>query len=169
MTQTCEDATMPAPDTRPSWDTYFMDITTLVAKRSTCLRRAVGAIIVKNRRILATGYNGAPAGIAHCREVGCLREKLNVASGQRHELCRGIHAEQNAIIQAAYHGVSIQGGTLYCTNLPCSICTKMLINAGIHEIFYEEGYADELAQSLLDEAGILPRQLFHQEPEGANP
>lgn len=167
MTQTFEDTAMPAADSRPSWDTYFMDITTLVAKRSTCLRRAVGAVIVKNRRILATGYNGAPAGIAHCGEIGCLREKLNVASGQRHELCRGIHAEQNAIIQAAYHGVSIQGGTLYCTNLPCSICTKMLINAGIQEIFYEEGYADELSQSLLEEAGIVPRQLFHQEPGGA--
>lgn len=150
-------------DTRPSWDTYFMDIATLVAKRSTCLRRAVGAVIVKNRRILSTGYNGAPAGIAHCIDVGCLRATLNIASGQRHELCRGIHAEQNAIIQAAYHGVSIQGGTLYCTNLPCSICTKMIINAGITEIFYEEGYADDLSQGLIDEAGIVLHRM--QSPE----
>lgn len=139
---------------RPSWDTYFMEIATLVSKRSTCLRRAVGAVIVKEHRILSTGYNGAPAGIRHCAEVGCLRETMNIESGQRHELCRGIHAEQNAIIQAAYHGVPIRGASLYCTNLPCAICTKMLINAGILEIFYQEGYADQLSQSLLEEAGI---------------
>lgn len=144
---------------RPSWDEYFMEIAELVAMRATCLRRAVGAVIVKNRRILSTGYNGAPSGIAHCSEMGCLRETMNIESGQRHELCRGIHAEQNAIIQAAYHGVSIQGGTLYCTNLPCSICTKMVINAGITEIFYKGGYADELASVLLEEAGIAPKQI----------
>ncbi|MFW6052821.1 MAG: deoxycytidylate deaminase [Desulfosalsimonas sp.] len=144
---------------RPSWDTYFMNITCLVAERSTCLRRCVGAIIVKEHRILATGYNGAPAGIRHCSEVGCLRETMNIESGQRHELCRGIHAEQNAIIQAAYHGVPIRGATLYCTNLPCAICTKMLINAGMTEICYKEGYADELSMSLLDEAGIVLRQV----------
>ena len=150
---------MPAIDKRPSWDVYFMEITMLVARRSTCLRRAVGATVVNNRRILATGYNGAPSGIAHCVEKGCLRETMNIASGQRHELCRGIHAEQNAIIQAAYHGVSIRGSSLYCTNLPCSICTKMLINAGISEICYKEGYADELSLALLDEAGIHLRQI----------
>lgn len=144
---------------RPSWDTYFMDIACLVAMRSTCLRRAVGAVIVKEHRILATGYNGAPAGIRHCAQVGCLRETMNIESGQRHELCRGIHAEQNAIIQAAYHGVGIRGGSLYCTNLPCAICTKMLINAGMTEICYQEGYADELSRSLLDEAGIILRQV----------
>lgn len=144
---------------RPSWDTYFMDITCLVAERSTCLRRSVGAIIVKEHRILSTGYNGAPSGIRHCSEVGCLRESMNIESGQRHELCRGIHAEQNAIIQAAYHGVPIRGATLYCTNLPCAICTKMLINAGMTEICYKEGYADELSMSLLDEAGIVLRQV----------
>lgn len=142
------------PDGRPSWDQYFMEIATLVAKRSTCLRRAVGAIIVKNKRILATGYNGAPSGIRHCAEVGCLREKMQVASGERHELCRGIHAEQNAIIQAAYHGVPIQGASLYCTNLPCSICTKMLINAGIKKIYYRSGYADQLSKELLEETKI---------------
>lgn len=150
---------MPVIDNRPSWDAYFMEITILVAKRSTCLRRAVGAVVVQNRRILATGYNGAPSGVMHCVEKGCLRETMKVASGERHELCRGIHAEQNAIIQAAYHGVSIRGSLLYCTNLPCSICTKMLINAGIKEICYKEGYADELSLSLLDEADIHLRQV----------
>jgi len=142
------------PDRRPAWNDYFMEIAALVAKRSTCLRRAVGAIIVKDKRILATGYNGAPSGIAHCAEVGCLRETMQIASGERHELCRGIHAEQNAIIQAAYHGVPIQGASLYCTNLPCSICTKMLINAGIKKIYYRSGYADQLSKDLLEEAEI---------------
>lgn len=150
---------MPAENSRPSWDQYFMEIAALVAKRSTCLRRAVGAILVKDKRILATGYNGAPSGVRHCSEVGCLRETLQVASGERHELCRGIHAEQNAIIQAAYHGVPIQGASLYCTNLPCSICTKMLINAGIRTIYYRSGYADELSRDLLEEAGIEVIQL----------
>lgn len=139
---------------RPPWNEYFMDITILVSKRSTCLRRAVGAVIVKDKRILATGYNGAPSGIRHCGEVGCLRETMKIESGQRHELCRGIHAEQNAIIQAAYHGVSIKDASLYCTNLPCIICTKMIINAGIKKIYYQEGYADELSQDMLAEAGI---------------
>jgi len=144
----------PAPFHRPTWDQYFMEIAVLVAKRSTCLRRAVGALIVKDKRILSTGYNGAPSGIAHCSEVGCLRQNLQVASGQRHELCRGIHAEQNAIIQAAYHGVPIQGASLYCTNLPCSICTKMLINSGIQTIYYRAGYADDLARELIEAAEI---------------
>ncbi|RJP45982.1 MAG: cytidine deaminase [Desulfobacteraceae bacterium] len=145
--------------TRPSWEEYFMDIAALVARRSTCLRRAVGALIVKDKRILATGYNGAPSGIRHCGEVGCLRETMNIASGQRHELCRGIHAEQNAIIQAAYHGVCIKDAVLFCTNLPCAICTKMIINAGIKKIFYQSGYADELSAGLLAEAGIEVIQL----------
>lgn len=144
---------------RPSWEEYFMDIAALVARRSTCLRRAVGALIVKDKRILATGYNGAPSGIRHCGEVGCLRETMNIASGQRHELCRGIHAEQNAIIQAAYHGVCIRDAVLFCTNLPCAICTKMIINAGIKKIFYQSGYADELSAGLLAEAGIEVIQL----------
>ena len=139
---------------RPSWETYFMDITILVAKRTTCIRRAVGAVIVKDKRILSTGYNGAPSGVRHCAEVGCLREKLNVQSGMRHELCRGIHAEQNAIIQAAYHGVSVKGASLYCTTQPCSICAKMIINAGLTTIYYRSGYADELARDMLAEAGI---------------
>ena len=126
----------------------------MVAKRSTCLRRQVGAIIVKDKRILATGYNGAPSGLKHCEEVGCIREKKEIPSGQRHELCRGLHAEQNAIIQAAYHGISIKDSTLYCTNSPCVICAKMIINAGIKEVIYEEGYDDPLAMELLKEAGI---------------
>ena len=146
-------------ESRPSWETYFMDITALVAKRSTCLRRAVGAIIVKDKQILSTGYNGAPKNVRHCREVGCLREKLNVASGQRHELCRGIHAEQNAIIQAAFHGVSVKNASLFCTNQPCSICAKMIINAGIRKIYYRSGYADPLALEMIEESGVELVQL----------
>ncbi len=132
----------------------------MVAKRATCLRRQVGAVLVMDKRILATGYNGAPSGLAHCLEVGCLREEKQVPSGERHELCRGLHAEQNVIIQAAFHGIRIQGSTLYCTNLPCVICTKMLINAGVKEIIYEGGYQDALSREMLLEAGIPARQ-FH--------
>ena len=139
---------------RPSWDQYFMDITRLVATRSTCLRRQVGAILVKERNILATGYNGVPSGISHCDVAGCLRERLRVPSGERHELCRGLHAEQNAIIQAARHGINIDRSTLYCTTMPCIICTKMLINAGITTVVYGEGYADELAREMISESGI---------------
>lgn len=139
---------------RPDWDEYFMDIVELVAKRSTCLRRSVGAALVRDKRILATGYNGAPSGLQHCLDVGCLRDKLQIPSGERHELCRGLHAEQNAIIQAALHGVSVKGATLYCTNQPCIICAKMVINAGISLIVVKDGYADKLAAEMLDEAGI---------------
>lgn len=139
---------------RPSWDRYFIEITRLVATRSTCMRRGVGALLVKDRNILATGYNGAPSGITHCSETGCLREQLGVPSGERHELCRGLHAEQNAIIQAARHGVNIDGATLYCTTMPCVICTKMLINAGIRRVVYDQGYADELARAMIAESGI---------------
>lgn len=146
-------------DTRPSWDEYFMDITKRVATRSTCLRRAVGAILVHDKRIIASGYNGGPTGLAHCLDIGCLRERLGIPSGQQHELCRGIHAEQNAIIQAARYGVSIEGATLYCTTQPCTQCTKMLINAGITEIVYAEGYPDDLACELLDESGIVVRRF----------
>lgn len=146
-------------DTRPSWDEYFMDITRRVATRSTCLRRAVGAILVHDKRIIASGYNGGPSGLAHCLDIGCLREKLGIPSGQQHELCRGIHAEQNAIIQAARYGVSIEGSVLYCTTQPCTQCTKMLINAGITEIVYAEGYPDDLARELLEESGIIVRRF----------
>ena len=141
-------------DKRPSWETYFMEIAVLVAKRSTCLRRSVGAVVVKDRRLLSTGYNGAPTHVRHCHQTGCLREQLKVPSGERHELCRGIHAEQNAIIQAAFHGVSIRDASLYCTNLPCSICAKMIINAGIKAIYYLSGYADSMSEEMLDEAGV---------------
>lgn len=144
---------------RPDWDSYFMEIARIVSMRSTCLRRNVGAVIVKDKRILSTGYNGAPSGLKHCLEVSCLREQMKIASGERHELCRGLHAEQNAIIQAAYHGVSISGAHLYCTHLPCSICIKMLINAGIKEVCYVDGYPDELSMGLIDESGILLKKV----------
>jgi len=139
---------------RPEWKEYFIGIARLVSKRSTCIRRKVGAVIVRDKRILATGYNGAPTGLSHCEKTGCIREKMQVPSGQRHELCRGLHAEQNAIIQAAYHGISIRGSILFCTTLPCSICLKMLINSGIREIIYEEGYPDDLTEALLEESDI---------------
>ena len=139
---------------RPSWTDYFMDITRMVAKRSTCIRRSVGAVVVKDKRILATGYNGAPAGLRHCEEVGCLRENASIPSGTRHELCRGLHAEQNAIIQAAYHGISIRNATLYCTNKPCVICSKMIINAGIVRVYYAAGYDDPLSDEMFAEAGL---------------
>ncbi len=139
---------------RPDWDEYFLEITDIVKKRSTCLRRQVGAVIVKDNNILASGYNGVPTKITHCSVVGCLREKLNVPSGERHELCRGLHAEQNAIIQAAKHGVCIQGSTIYTNTKPCSICTKMIINAGIVRIVYRMDYSDPLADELLKETQI---------------
>ncbi len=126
----------------------------MVSKRSTCLRRQVGALIVKNKQIVATGYNGSPKDMAHCSETGCLREQLKVPSGQNHELCRGIHAEQNAVVQAAYHGVSVQGGTLYCTHQPCVVCTKILLNAGIRRIVYANPYPDKLAEDMLAASGI---------------
>lgn len=143
---------------RPSWDEYFMQITKLVATRSTCLRRQVGAVLVKEKNIMATGYNGVPTGITHCDVTGCLREQLKVPSGERHELCRGLHAEQNAIIQAARHGANIENSTLYCTDSPCIICSKMLINAGICEVIFDRGYPDELSLEMLTEAGISYRQ-----------
>jgi len=136
-----------------------MEITRLVATRSTCLRRQVGALIVKDKRILATGYNGAPKGLAHCTDVGCLRDQLKIPSGERHELCRGIHAEQNAIIQAATSGTNIEGSVLYSTHHPCSLCIKMILNAGINLVFYEQGYPDELSTSLARESGLELQQI----------
>jgi len=144
---------------RPTWPEYFMAITRLVANRSTCLRRHVGAILVKDKRILASGYNGAPSGMKHCEEVGCIRENTSVPSGERHELCRGLHAEQNVIIQAARYGIPIKGSILYCTNKPCVICTKMIINAGIIKIYYGEGYDDYLSDQMLAEAGLEIERL----------
>lgn len=143
---------------RPSWDEYFLEMAGLVSKRATCLRRRVGAVLVKDKEILATGYNGAPSGLAHCQDSGCIRKKLNVPSGERHELCRGLHAEQNALIQAALHGVSVKGSMLYATNQPCIICVKMLINAGIKEIIILDGYPDKMAMDFLKEAGIRIRK-----------
>lgn len=139
---------------RPSWDDYFMQISELVKTRSTCIRRQIGATIVLDRRIVSTGYNGAPKGTEHCDVVGCMREKLNVPSGQRHELCRAIHAEQNAIVQAAYTGTALRGATLYVTCQPCSMCAKMLINAGIVKIVYRGSYPDELSMKILKEANV---------------
>jgi dCMP deaminase len=142
------------PGKRPSWDQYFIAIANMVRTRSTCLRRQVGAVVVKEKRILSTGYNGAPRGMRHCSETGCLREAADVPPGERHELCRGIHAEQNAIVQAAAFGVCIQGSTLYCTHFPCVLCSKMLINAGITRLVVEKSYPDPLSREMLDEAGI---------------
>ena len=145
---------------RPTWDEYFMEMAELTAKRSTCSRRQVGAVIVRDNRAVATGYNGAPRGLAHCEEKGgCLRQKLNIPSGQRHELCRALHAEQNAIISAASMGNAIEGGTIYITHQPCVICAKMIVNAGIKRIVVREGYPDELAMEILDEAGLTVERL----------
>ena len=139
---------------RPTWDEYFMEIARQVATRSTCLRRHVGAIIVRDKRILSTGYNGPPRGLRHCDETGCLREQLGIPSGQRQEICRGLHAEQNAIIQAALHGVSVEGGTVYVTHQPCITCAKMIINSGIVRAVCANAYPDELSRSMLDEANV---------------
>ncbi len=144
---------------RPDWDSYFMEMTKVAATRSTCKRRSVGAVLVKEKRLLATGYNGAPSGLKHCDETGCIREKQKVPSGERHELCRGLHAEQNAILQAALHGVSIGNSTLYCTHHPCVVCAKMLINAGISQIVIASSYPDPLAEELFNEAEIKVKVL----------
>ncbi|MCK5239292.1 MAG: dCMP deaminase family protein [Candidatus Thorarchaeota archaeon] len=146
--------------TRKSKDVYFSEIADLVSTRSTCLRNTVGAVIVKDSKILSTGYNGAPKGLPHCDELGgCMRNRLGVKSGERHELCRGLHAEQNAIIQAAFHGVSVKGAKMYCTTRPCSICTKMIINAGITEVIFMEEYRDDLAKDLVDQSTLVLRQV----------
>ena len=144
---------------RPSFDEYFMEIAKIVAKRSTCTRRQVGAVMVKENHILSTGYNGVPKGFKHCDEIGCIREKLEIPEGERHELCMGLHAEQNAIIQAAVFGVSIKGATLYVTHFPCSVCSKMLVNAEIKEIVYLNDYPDELSKEILRESNIKVRRF----------
>ena len=146
-------------NSRPSWDVYFLSIAGLVSKRSTCLRRRVGAVLVKQKRILSTGYNGAPSNIKHCSKTGCMREKLKIPSGRRHELCRGLHAEQNALLQAALHGVSAEGAKMYATTQPCIICAKMLINAGIREIVIAGHYPDKMAKAFLAEAGVKVRVI----------
>jgi len=144
--------------TRPGWDDYFMQLARLVGTRSTCVRHDIGSVLVKDKRILATGYNGAPRGMKHCLEVGCIRDKLKIASGTRAEICRAVHSEQNAIIQCALYGVPIEGSTIYVTHQPCTICTKILINSGVKRIVYEKPYPDEFAQSLLKEAGVKIEQ-----------
>lgn len=143
---------------RPSWDQYFMQMAQVVAERSTCFRRQVGAVIVKDKQILSTGYNGSPTGLKHCAEVGCLRQKLQIPSGERTEICRAVHAEQNAMIQAAKHGVAIAGADIYTTFQPCVLCTKLIINAGIRRVIYENPYPDALALELAQEAGL---ELIH--------
>lgn len=140
---------------RQSWDDYFMSIADLVAQRSTCLRRKVGAVAVLDKRIISTGYNGAPSGMRHCEEVGCLRQELGIPSGQRHEICRAVHAEQNVIIEAARFGISLFGAELYCTTLPCLICAKMLINCGIKRVFYREAYSDPVTVETFRDAGVV--------------
>jgi len=139
---------------RPSWDEYFMAIAKLASTRSTCLRRQVGAVIVKDKKILATGYNGAPQGLPHCLDIGCLREKLGIPSGERHELCRATHAEQNAIVQAAMFGLSIKDSIIYSTTHPCILCTKLIINAGIKKIIIEDSYPDEMSEEMLRQAKV---------------
>ncbi len=150
--------------TRMSWPDYFMGITYLVAERSTCTRRKVGAVAVRDKRILATGYNGAPSDTPHCLDIGCLREELGVPSGQRHEICRGLHAEQNVIIQAALHGVSIKGADIYCTTQPCLICTKMLINTQVAAVYYAEAYPDPLAERMMAESGVNFARIAYVRP-----
>jgi len=142
---------------RPELDDYFMEIARVVASRSTCLRRRAGAVLVKDKRILSTGYNGVPKGLPHCEDTGCPREKY--PSGTHHELCRAVHSEQNAIVQAAIHGVSIEGATLYCTHQPCTLCAKMLINAGITRVVYREDYPDEGSHNFFKLAGIVIQKL----------
>ncbi len=141
-------------DRRPSWDEYFLRLAHLVASRSTCRRRGVGAVLIVDKHIISTGYNGAPRGLPHCLDIGCLREEQGVPSGERQELCRATHAEANAIIQAAVHGVSTAGATLYCTTAPCTVCAKMLINAGVVRVVYSEGYPDALGLEMLRQAGV---------------
>ena len=143
---------------RPSLDEYFIEIAQVVAKRSTCLRHRNGAVLVKDKHIISTGYNGAPSGLPHCREVGCLREKNNVPSGERHELCRGAHAEANAIVQAALHRTGTEGSTMYSTHRPCSFCAKLIINANIKEVVFIHSYPDKLALELLTSAKVRLRQ-----------
>jgi len=149
---------------RPSNDEYFMSMAELVAQRSTCVRRRVGAVIVKDKHILSTGYNGSPKGTRHCEDLGCIRVQLNIPSGTRHELCRGVHAEQNAVAQAAYFGVSVKDATIYTTTFPCSMCTKILINAGLSEVVYKVGYMDDLSKELLAETKLKVRCF----PEGGD-
>jgi len=140
--------------TRPDTDEYFLKIALVVAERSTCRRHHVGAVAVRDKHILTTGYNGAPSGLKDCLELGCLRDEMNIPSGERHEICRGIHAEQNVIIQAALHGISLEGSTIYATHTPCVLCAKMLVNAKIKRFVSFGEYSDNTFIGLFQEAGI---------------
>jgi len=148
---------------RLPWDEYFMQIAVLVAERSTCIRKKVGAVIIRDKHILATGYNGAPKGLPHCSEVGCLREKLGIPSGERVEMCRGIHAEQNALVQAARFGISLEGGVCYTTLQPCVTCTKLLVNSGISKVIFKEGYADKLGEEIMHQTDV---EIVKLDPTG---
>jgi len=139
---------------RPNIDEYFLKIASVVAERSTCRRHHIGAVAVRDKHILATGYNGAPSGAKDCLELGCLRDELNIPSGERHEICRGIHAEQNVIIQASLHGISLEGSTIYATHTPCRLCAKMLVNAKIKRYVSSSKYNDDAFLDLFREAGI---------------
>jgi len=157
--QYCEDRfkekkKMKRLEDRPKLDDYFLQITEVVAKRSTCIRHDVGSVIVKDKHIISTGYNGAPKGTKHCYELGCIRDIEAIPSGTMHEKCRAVHSEQNAIIQAGLHGISTEGGTIYCTHQPCIICAKMIINAGIVKIVYKKSYPDTHSLEILKEAGV---------------
>lgn len=150
---------------RPSPDEYFMEIAKVVSKRSTCLRHGNGAVLVRDKQIISTGYNGAPSGLLHCKDVGCLRTQNNIPSGERHEMCRGAHAEANAIVQAALHGTSTEGSIMYSTHRPCSFCAKLIINAKIREVVYIHSYPDPLALELLTSAGVILRQYGDESAE----
>ncbi len=143
-----------AEQNRPDLDTYFIEMAELVSSRSTCIRRKIGAIIVKDKQVLSTGYNGSPRGLPHCSDVGCLRDELGIASGTRHEICRAVHAEQNAIVQCARHGAPTKTSTLYVNINPCKICAKLIINAGISRVVYKGEYPDSEGIELLEEAGV---------------
>lgn len=152
---------------RPEWDVYFLTIAMMAAMRSTCIRRQIGAVVVRGRQIVSTGYNGAPTGTAHCLDVGCLRETLKIPSGERHEICRGSHAESNAITQAARMGIATDGATLYSTHEPCSFCTKSILNAGIVRVVYIQPYPDRLAVELRDETGVVFETVTPEKREEA--
>ncbi len=141
-------------NTRISWDDYFFEFAELASTRTNCLRRKVGAVLVKDKMVISTGYNGPPRGIPHCLKAGCIRKEENIPSGQRHDLCRGLHAEQNAIIQAAKNGVNVSGAHLYCSTKPCSICTKMIINSGITKVFYKQDYDDKFADKIAKQSDV---------------
>ncbi len=147
---------------RPDWDTYFMTIALMAAMRSTCVRRQIGAVVVRDKQIISTGYNGSPTGTAHCLDIGCLRETLGIPSGERHEICRGSHAETNAIAQAARMGISTNGATVYSTHEPCSFCTKVVLNAGVARVVFLYSYPDKLAVELRQETNV-PFEVFPQE------